>query len=759
MVRREVEDLFILLADLPEKDRLAYLDRECKDPGLRREVESLLAFDAEAETFLNSAVQDAARSATNGPELSIGDTLGPYRVSHLIGRGGMGAVYRAERHDGQFSHTVAIKVLQGARWRESLVRRFQEEREILARLSHPNIAALLDGGTTPQGLPYYVMEHVDGWRVHQWVATKSMREIVTLFLSVCDAVAYAHRNLIIHRDLKPENILVTRDGIVKLLDFGIARVLHEGTHQTSTLAMTLEYASPEQMTGAPTTTATDVYSLGCVLHRLLCGRPPFELAQTPPAEAVRLVCEITPKLPPSLHPDLAAIILHAIEKDPEQRYRSVEELRSDLTAFLNGEPVRARASDRLYRARKWLRRHWIPVAAIIAVVLSTTVGLVLSLSQARAADAARHVAELERAKAEAAAKSALAAQITASEQTAEAERQRDQAARNLQAAREVAASLTRMADSATSTGDLKGALAFIENWLTYLKPIADQRPDDADLRKLAGILEFRRCGLMASERPFAAPGVCESAISRFEPLLGSRLDDEWLRANLSATYGLLGKLKVAFGQGAQGETLIRKGIGIVQPELAAKPGDATLVRRLGSLKLYLAGALLAQKRWQDAVTLYREGSALTRRSAKNEEVRSMTVISAVEGTVFAKRLRSFDPSSSNAILTDALAVLREAAESPGAGVLEWNEYANALNECPEPSLLRPADALRFAAKAVEASRRLDPKALDTLAWAHFRAGEKSKAIETMKQALSLVPIAPKTPLRAVMEMGLQQFEK
>jgi tetratricopeptide (TPR) repeat protein len=759
MVPREVEELFLAVAELPPPERSAYLDRVCTNAALRREVESLLEFDARAEAFLSGAVQHAAQSACEISEIRIGDSLGPYRIMGLIGRGGMGAVYRAERQDGQFSHTVAIKVLQGTHGRESLVRRFQQERAILARLSHPNIAGLLDGGITPQGLPYYVMELVDGWRSDEWAAGRSSREVVTLFLTVCDAVAYAHRNLIVHRDIKPENILVTRDGIAKLLDFGIARVLEEDTRQTATLAMTLEYASPEQMTGAPTTTATDVYSLGCVLHRLLCGRPPFSLAHAPPAEAVRLVCNTIPDPPQGLDRDLSAVLLQTIEKDPERRYRSVDELRADLLRFLRGEPVRARGSSQIYRMRKWLRRHWIPAAAAAAVMVSSCAGLLVSLSQARRADEARHQAETERRSAEASAAAARAAEAIAIERTAEAERERDHAQRNLVAAREVASSLTRMADSALSTGDQKGALTIIENWLTYLKPIADARPADADLRKLAGVLEFRRCGLVASERPFDAPKVCESAIARFEPLLGSRLDDDWLRSSLSGTYGLLGKLRAAFGQPSEGERLIRNGIALLQPQLAANPRDPGVTRKLASLKMYLAGVILSRDRWQDAVRLYREGAAQLRADRHDASVRPLVVISAVEGSAFAKRLRPFDLASSNAILADCLSTLRESAESPGAGVLEWNEYANALNECPEPSMMRPADALRFASQAVDASKRLDPRALDTLAWAYFRSGDRTKAAETMRLALALTPAAPKTPLRASLEMGLRQFEK
>ncbi|MBL8227444.1 MAG: protein kinase [Bryobacterales bacterium] len=759
MMRREVEELFSAVMDLPRQERDAYLDRECPDANVRREVEALIEYDARAENFLDQTVQDAARSVSRVHEVAIGDVLGPYRVSSLIGRGGMGSVYRAERQDGQFAHTVAIKVLQGRAWRESMARRFQEERKILARLSHPNIAGLLDGGATPQGLPYYVMEYVDGLHSGDWAAGKSQREILSLFLNICDAVAYAHRRLIVHRDIKPDNILVSREGTAKLLDFGIARALGEETHQTATLAMTLEYASPEQLTGTPTTTASDIYSLGCVLYRLLCGKPPFSLTQTAPAEVIRLVCDTAPSPPPGLDRDLSAIILQAIEKEPDRRYRSVDDLRADLDRYLRGLPVRARGEDRFYQTRKWLVRHWIPVVAMTAVIVSTTVGLAFSLAQARRAEEARRQAELDRIRAEQSAHEARASQIMASEKSAELERQRDLAQRNLIAAREVAASLTRMADSVTATGDMKGALAIVENWLVTLKPIADAKPADADLRKLAGILELRRCGLIASERPFDAPKICESAIARIEPLLGSHLDDEWLRDNLATGYGVLGKLKAAFGQAPEAERLIRKGAAVLQTHAAAHPHDPGTKRKLASLKLYLAGAILAQKRWQEAVAVYREGAAAIRAAHLDAASRPVALVSAVEGTNFAKRLRPFDAATARTILAECLSNLREYAEAPSASVLEWNEFANALNECAEPSLMQPAEALRFAAKAVEGSKRLDPKALDTLAWAHFRSGDKAKAADTMRQALALTPAAPKTPLRAMMEIALRQFEK
>src|SRR5580693_2286895 len=263
-------------AELELEARQDYLRRECPDQDLRREVTSLLDYSSREIPSADAAIASAAAAMAqeNDPDLRlIGTRLGPYKVESIVGHGGMGAVYRASRDDAEYSQQVAIKLVRVAAESPSTLRRFRQERQILARLSHPNIARLLDGGSTPEGVPYLVMEFIEGQPITTWCDRHSLgvEERLRLFLRVCEAVEAAHRDLVVHRDLKPANILVTQDGTPKLLDFGIAKMLDAGgLAEAGTLTglqvMTPEYASPEQVRGAPASTAADVYALGLILY-------------------------------------------------------------------------------------------------------------------------------------------------------------------------------------------------------------------------------------------------------------------------------------------------------------------------------------------------------------------------------------------------------------------------------------------------------------------------------------------------------------
>jgi serine/threonine-protein kinase len=339
----------------------------------------------------------------------IGRTLGAWRILEHLGSGGMGSVFRVERADGQYELQAALKLLSRPGG-PGLLERFRRERQILARLDHPRIARLLDGGTVDD-LPYLVMELVDGERIDEHCdrLASSLRRRLELFSSICDAVQFAHQNLIVHRDLKPANVLVDRGGRVKLLDFGIAKLLDtdgDAVDLTGIWAhpLTPEYAAPEQLGGEPITTATDVYSLGVLLFRLLAGRTPFELNASSLSEMVRVVCEVDPP-PPSQRAaakhrsvvtgDLDAIALKALAKEPAERYRSVEQLASDVRNYLEGRPVLARAPSAWDRARKFARRHRIGVAATAAVILAISGGLGTALWQAHERGVAARRAENE----------------------------------------------------------------------------------------------------------------------------------------------------------------------------------------------------------------------------------------------------------------------------------------------------------------------------------------------------------------------------
>jgi len=379
--------------------RLAELGHD--DPSLRDELAGLL--DAASAATEDSFLEDAPPMPRDlaGAALAAGDRLGPYQLIAEIGRGGMGTVYRARRADGTFAKEVAIKVVSAGMDRERVVRRFLAERDILARLEHPNIARLLDGGQTADGRPYFVMELVEGLPLDRWVVERrpSLAQRLDVFLALCDAVQRAHRSLVIHRDLKPANVLVGRDGVPRLLDFGIAKLLVPGADVTrDELLATPAYASPEQLRGDAVTTSTDVHGLGLLLFVLLTGRPPF----VGDAAALRRALSEEPPPRPSavatrdraaLAGDLDTIVAMALRKEPDRRYPGAGELAEDVRRHLAGLPVRARGDGLLYRGGRFVRRHWVPLATAAAVLIALGAGLIATRRQA-------DVARRERVRAE-----------------------------------------------------------------------------------------------------------------------------------------------------------------------------------------------------------------------------------------------------------------------------------------------------------------------------------------------------------------------
>jgi eukaryotic-like serine/threonine-protein kinase len=392
---QRVKIVLAVALELPSDQRSAFLDESCgKDLDLRREVESLLAFQQSTDT-------QKSQSSLQQPN-SFPERIGAYKVIKEIGHGGMGTVYEAERADEAYKKRVAIKLIRiEGEGSESLQQRFRNERQILASLEHPNIARLLDGGTTETGTPFLVMEYVEGLPIHSYCEKNQLlaEERIELFRKLCSAVQYAHQHLIIHRDLKPGNILVTAEGVPKLLDFGIARLLQDGTGSNSATAptriMTPEYASPEQIKGEVITTATDVYSLGVVLYELLTGRSPYRSTSGGIAEIVREVCESIPekpstaaksnnknstgstfKLSKKLYGDIDIIVLKALSKEPEQRYQSVEQFSEDLRRHVEGRPILARQPTLFYRAHKFTSRHKATVIAAIIAIVALIFGLI-----------------------------------------------------------------------------------------------------------------------------------------------------------------------------------------------------------------------------------------------------------------------------------------------------------------------------------------------------------------------------------------------
>jgi eukaryotic-like serine/threonine-protein kinase len=397
---QQVKTILEQALDKQPGERTVFVTAACADDSeLREEVESLLAVEADSEDFIETPLVRFNISEPPLEPLALGERVGAYRILREIGRGGMGSVYLAARADEAYEKQVAIKVIRRGMDTEEVVRRFRSERQILAKLDHPNIARLLDGGATEDGRPYFVLEHVEGRPIDEYCEAErlSLRERLDLMLDICSAVQLAHQNLVVHRDLKPGNILVTADGTPKLLDFGIAKLLDPAAQEVTQLGvrpMTPEYASPEQVKGEPVTTASDVYSLGVLLYVLLTGRSPYEppatdreaiaraiREETPPkpstaavrpGKAVRRLPESDPKvLRKHLSGDLDNIILMAMRKEPERRYSSVEALANDLRRYLDRMPVVASGDTWRYRAGKFVKRHR------VGVLVTTLVALVL----------------------------------------------------------------------------------------------------------------------------------------------------------------------------------------------------------------------------------------------------------------------------------------------------------------------------------------------------------------------------------------------
>lgn len=399
---QHIQDLVNATIDLPPAGRAAFLSDVCgSNAEMRQQIDNLLESYEQAGSFIERAVEAGAYEVFTNTSPAEGERIGAYQITGTIGHGGMGTVYCARRVDEQYRQDVAIKVIRGGIGQTpELLTRFRAERQILASLTHPNIARLLDGGITTSGLPYLVMEYIEGTTIESFAGNValSIPLRLELFRQVCAAVQHAHQNLIVHRDIKPANVMVTQDGTPKLLDFGIAKLLRpDAMEQTLALTrpaerlMTPEYASPEQIRGEKITTAVDVYALGVLLYELLSGRRPFRAERPNSATLERLICESNPERPSTarrasntvssekIASDLDNIVLKAMHKDPARRYASAAELSEDVRRYLQGFPVIARSDSWWYRTRKFVARNKIANAVAALFVLTTTV---LSISLA-----------------------------------------------------------------------------------------------------------------------------------------------------------------------------------------------------------------------------------------------------------------------------------------------------------------------------------------------------------------------------------------
>jgi serine/threonine protein kinase/tetratricopeptide (TPR) repeat protein len=439
---QQIQSLFEQVVDSGTGERAAYLARACgDDTELQSSVQSLLESDNRTEDPLLQVIGQAAESLLEDhQDRLIGTRVGPYRIVSILGHGGMSTVYRGERDESQYQQSVAIKVLQHATLHPRLRNRLHSERHILATLDHPSIARLIDSGDLEDGTPYLVMEHVDGESIDSYCDRRTLfiRERLELFVQVCAAVQYAHRNLVVHRDIKPSNIFVTAEGAPKLLDFGIAKLLApESLSHTLPVTrlqeriLTPENAAPEQVLGRPITTATDTYALGVLLYQLVTGRSPYRLLSYSQLQLERAICMDDPLRPSQmviaklgnekdadrsrisdrrglspqrlrtrLSGDLDAIIAMAMRKEPDRRYPSVEALADDLNRHLLGQPVRARHGDWRYNTAKFLRRHLLMVGGVVAAFLGLALVAGVTLWENHRIELAREATAQERDRAQ-----------------------------------------------------------------------------------------------------------------------------------------------------------------------------------------------------------------------------------------------------------------------------------------------------------------------------------------------------------------------
>jgi eukaryotic-like serine/threonine-protein kinase len=590
-----IQDKLLVALKMEPNERSIFLAQVgAADREMQQELASLIAAHEQADSEFLKAPKNPGLA--NASREVLGKRVGNYQIKEELGAGGMGEVYRAVRIDDQYRKEVAIKLVRAGQDSGFVLHRFKTERQILAGLEHPNITRLLDGGTTEDGLPYFVMELIEGQPIDRYCRNRelSIPERLRLFLQVCSAVAYAHQRLIIHRDIKPNNILVTSGGIPKLLDFGIAKILEVDnvTHEleptlTVFRVLTPAYASPEQVRGEPITTASDIYSLGVVLYELLAGRHPYRRSDSTPQDLLRAVCEVEPerlsaavrqtegksngsestpaaqaglelgsgfraKLSKSLQGDLDNIVAMALRKEPQRRYSSVERFAEDIRRHLENLPVLARRDTVVYRTAKFITRHRVSVAAGTAIILMLVAGLAITMREAGIADVQRKKAE-----------------------------------QRFQDVRALANSM--IFDVHDSIADLPGATParklIVEKALQYLDSLAAEAQGDPSLqRELAGA--YKRIGDVQGYEFTANLGDTPAALKSYEKALAIRKALAAPNGNVSESLELAESFRLVSQTQLFANNLsvalenIQQAVGIMEPLAQTVPNDAHVLLEL-----------------------------------------------------------------------------------------------------------------------------------------------------------------------------------
>jgi eukaryotic-like serine/threonine-protein kinase len=729
-----------LEVDAAARDRL--LADSCGgDAALRAEVQDLLDQHAAAERV--GFIESPATLPEGGQE---GLRLGPYRLQEMIGQGGMGSVYRAVR-EGEVTQRVAVKLITRGMEGRSARQRFLAERQILARLEHPAIARFIDAGTTADGQPYLVMEYVDGRPITAYADARGLdvKSRLALFCAVCAAVQHAHQNLVVHRDLKPSNILVTAGGQPKLLDFGISKLLDEesggGLTTTMVAPLTPDYASPEQVRGDPITTASDVYGLGVVLFELLTGERPLAVTSRDPREIARVVCDQLPVAPSAavtgragarlrrqLRGDLDTIVLTALRKEPNRRYASVEQLAQDLRRYLEGRPVSARPDSAGYRARRFLGRHRLAVAASALVFLSLAVGLLEASRQRARAErrfgdvrklAGSFLFEFHDAIANLPG-STRARELVVRRALEYLDSLSQEAAGDAGLQRELASAYQRIATIQggpnASLGDTQGALASYGKALAIREVLAAAHPHEAgDQRALANALDELAhtrvghgdtLGLEQSRR----------ALSIREALVQADPGNRALMAELGASYDSIAVGLIRAGDFSGALAYRRKESEVYEKLAVAAPKDLNAQRNMALGFKYLGGILDRTGDRASARELYQRAVAVDEARVAAEPTNAVAKLdlSFSYGSLGASLAASGDLSGGLETHGKALALREEIAAADPANA--WAQSALARAHKRIASLRRQRgeagqalDADRKALTIQEAAWRADPR--------------------------------------------------